>query len=264
MDTVQLENGYVKISNELLEAMALGFPGFTEGSIIMCILRKTYGWNKKSDTISISQLVKMTGRSRRMVIYALQNLEAKKMIFISRSFQKVNEITFNKKYKEWELENTSSQYQKLHLVQKVAPSAKNGKNLVQHSVNNIPKVAPTINTITKDTIQKKGDSQKEVTVIEKTTLPLQGSFSLKEEITQTWIDEIALKYSIPTSFIEKTFKGLELHSASKPDYMVGRTWKGTLESWVFRNLDAYKKNHEVKKKKDTEEEYFIKNILTII
>lgn len=154
MSSPQLENGYIKISNELMDAFSRSFPGFTEGQIVLCVLRKTYGWHKKNDRISISQLVQMTGRSRRMVIYALQNLEAKKMIFVSRSFQEINEITFNKNYSEWKMDEKALQYQKLHLVQKVAPSAKNGTELVQHSVNSIPKVAPTKETLTKDTIQK--------------------------------------------------------------------------------------------------------------
>lgn len=153
-NTPQLEDGYTRIANELVEAMARGCPGFTEGQIIFCILRKTYGWNKKSDKISISQLVEMTGKSRRMIIYALQNLEAKKMITIVRSFQHINEISLNKNYSEWQPEAKSSQYQKLHLVQHIAPSAKFSTNLVQHSVNNIPKVAPTKETTTKEIISK--------------------------------------------------------------------------------------------------------------
>lgn len=149
----QLENGYTKIANDLVDALAKSQPGFTEGQVLWSVIRKTYGWHKKSDKISISQLVKMTGKSRRMVIYAIQNLEAKNMILVSRSFQQVNEITFNKNYNDWVGDAKSNQYQKLHLVQKVAPSATNGKNLVQHSVNDVPKVAPTKETITKETIQ---------------------------------------------------------------------------------------------------------------
>ena len=75
MANPQLENGYTRIANEIIEALARAMPGFTQGQIIWAVLRKTYGWNKKSDQISISQLCEMTGKSRRMVIYSLQNLE---------------------------------------------------------------------------------------------------------------------------------------------------------------------------------------------
>ena len=100
------ENGHVDIANEIAEAFCRGFPGGTEGQLLWAILRKTYGWHKKSDSISISQLVEMTGKSRRMVIYALQNLEAKKMIVIERkrgrgNINEVNKIAFQKNRDLW-------------------------------------------------------------------------------------------------------------------------------------------------------------------
>lgn len=146
----QLEKGYTRISNEILDALCKYHPGFTEGQIIWAILRKTFGWNKKSDRLSISQIQKMTGKSRRMVIYALKNLEGKKMIVINRNqYRLPNEITFQKNYNLW-----------IKGSEKSCISAKNctgaiiGKKVVQLSVKDIPKVAPTKDTYTKDTIQK--------------------------------------------------------------------------------------------------------------
>lgn len=45
-----------------------------EFKVLMAVVRKTYGWGKDSDRISISQLVKMTGVSNRKVIDASESL----------------------------------------------------------------------------------------------------------------------------------------------------------------------------------------------
>ena len=160
--TPQLEDGYTKIANEILEALAKLMPGLTEGQIIYAILRKTYGWHKKEDKISISQLVEMTGKSKRMIIYALQNLEAKKIVFIKRTTlnkeKQPNTIMFNKNHKEWVVQKVALQVKKnreqarissaKHYTTKIG-SAKGCKEVVQKVVKNINSFAHT-----KDTIQK--------------------------------------------------------------------------------------------------------------
>ena len=46
-----------------------------EFKVIMAIVRKTYGWGKNSDRISLSQLTKMTGVSNRKVIDSIRALD---------------------------------------------------------------------------------------------------------------------------------------------------------------------------------------------
>ncbi len=102
----QVEDGYTKIANELLEALIRLMPGNTESRIMLAVIRKTYGWSRKEDKISINQLANMTGKKRRMVIYAVQNLEAKKMLNVKRQrgrghINEINQISLNKNYSEW-------------------------------------------------------------------------------------------------------------------------------------------------------------------
>lgn len=163
MASPQKENGYTPIANELLEAMAkCNCFGFSNGQIVWAILRKTYGWNKKEDKISLSQLGEMTGLSRRTIIYTLQELEAKKILFIIREKQgklnKVNLIKFNKDYETWVVQNSALQVIKNREKAKISSaklrtlkrgSAKLGKRVVQNSVKNGNSFAPT-----KETIQK--------------------------------------------------------------------------------------------------------------
>lgn len=101
MASPQLEDGHTLIANELLEALCRYCPGFSNGQVYMSIIRKTYGFHKKEDSISIGQIMEMTGLSRRSVIYSLQNLEAQKMITIERSEHEVNSIAIQKDYEQW-------------------------------------------------------------------------------------------------------------------------------------------------------------------
>jgi phage replication O-like protein O len=46
-----------------------------EFKVVMAVVRKTYGWGKETDRISLSQLVKMTGVSKPKVIDAVRHLD---------------------------------------------------------------------------------------------------------------------------------------------------------------------------------------------
>jgi len=57
----QKENGYTPIANEIMDALCSHRISGEERQLLDCIIRKTYGWNKKVDEISLSQFMKMTG-----------------------------------------------------------------------------------------------------------------------------------------------------------------------------------------------------------
>ncbi|NMB81592.1 MAG: replication protein, partial [Ignavibacteria bacterium] len=61
MDTPQLENGFTKIANEILEKLSQTYISANEWQVLIVILRRTYGFNKKSDWISNSQFSEATG-----------------------------------------------------------------------------------------------------------------------------------------------------------------------------------------------------------
>ena len=52
--------------------------------VLECIARKTLGWHKRWDVISLSQLVAMTGNSRPSVIKAISGLVDKKIILCGK------------------------------------------------------------------------------------------------------------------------------------------------------------------------------------
>lgn len=76
----QTENGYTAIANELLEALGRINVSGAEMQVFLVILRKTYGFKKKEDYISLSQFTLATGMQKPNVCRALSKLITKNMI----------------------------------------------------------------------------------------------------------------------------------------------------------------------------------------
>ena len=98
----QLENGYLRVANELFDAV-LKFP-FTKRQllIVLAVIRKTYGYGKKSDDMSLSQIEEITGVARPHCSPTINDL-AEMKVLLKRSGQYGQVIGLNKKYSEWEV-----------------------------------------------------------------------------------------------------------------------------------------------------------------
>jgi phage replication O-like protein O len=72
---------YTQIPNDILDEWMNQLSG-AEFKILMAIARKTFGWQKKKDKISINQLIELTGLSKRNIIDSLRKLQFLKIIFI--------------------------------------------------------------------------------------------------------------------------------------------------------------------------------------
>ncbi len=103
MEGPQKEKGYTAIANEIMEALAkIRIPG-VERQCLDFILRKTYGFNKKSDMIALTQFEKGTDLKKQHISRALRGLLSKKIIKITNIGNKTgNLFEFNKYYKTWE------------------------------------------------------------------------------------------------------------------------------------------------------------------
>ncbi len=106
------------------------------------IIRKTWGWRKTSDAISLSQLVEMTGMKKYDIIPARKKLIQMNMIIVA---QKGNgdDLTyaFQKNYDEWVP------------LPKKATLPKKAKTVAQEGNKSLPKTPPTKETYTKETIK---------------------------------------------------------------------------------------------------------------
>lgn len=98
----QLDDGYTKIANELLEAIARLRITSIQFSVLMAVIRKTYGFNKKTDDIGLSQLVKLTGIDKANISRAVRSL-AEMRILIRTEGKFGHNLSINKAYGQWGL-----------------------------------------------------------------------------------------------------------------------------------------------------------------
>ena len=96
----QLENGYTQIANELIEALARFNLSPYESRLLWYIARKTYGYQKKTDAISLGQFALGTGIPVSNVIRTLKKLENRHFITKSKDFY-ICEYGINKHYDQW-------------------------------------------------------------------------------------------------------------------------------------------------------------------
>ncbi len=100
MASPQLEDGYTRIANEIMEALAkTRIPGEAM-QILLVILRKTYGYNKKEDVISLSQFHLATGIIKPSIIRATKLLESMNLIS-KKAKGMVTSYRFNKNLSTW-------------------------------------------------------------------------------------------------------------------------------------------------------------------
>lgn len=93
-----IENGYTKIANELLDAICRTKLTNYEYRVFMMIIRKTYGYNKKTDWIAQKQIVENTGICKANISRTVKELKAKNMIV-----KEGKKIGIQKDYDQWKL-----------------------------------------------------------------------------------------------------------------------------------------------------------------
>jgi phage replication O-like protein O len=80
MANPQKENGHIDIANEIAEALARWHLSSYEQRILWVVFRKTWGWHKKEDWISLSQFCVATGLARSHTCRALKMLVRQNII----------------------------------------------------------------------------------------------------------------------------------------------------------------------------------------
>ena len=78
------EDKYTKFPNELLEAIMSYRFSPTQMAVLLYIVRKTYGWGKHEDQISISKMATSIGRYRSTTMAAVSDLAKLNVIEIEK------------------------------------------------------------------------------------------------------------------------------------------------------------------------------------
>jgi phage replication O-like protein O len=98
----QLENGYTRLANELLDALISAGLTSRQWAVVMAIIRKTYGFNKKADEIGLSQLNLMTGIDKAHLSRTVRELETARVIHREAGTHG-HSLSINKQHKQWGL-----------------------------------------------------------------------------------------------------------------------------------------------------------------
>ncbi|HSW61730.1 MAG TPA: replication protein [Dissulfurispiraceae bacterium] len=102
MANPQLENGFVRIANELLEALARAQLSGNEYRIVLCVLRRTYGHNRKAGDFALHDLISLSGLSKVRCCQVLAILLARNVIISSSSDgNKSRRLSIQKDYEKW-------------------------------------------------------------------------------------------------------------------------------------------------------------------
>ena len=147
MASPQLKNGYIKIANELIEAIMKQNLSGQEFRVLFCIIRKTYGYNKIEDFISLSQIKKLTGLQKIRCSQLLHSLINKKIITLAENLKGViNKIHFNKDFEQWDSPLKVRPFNKSARV----PFNKTARDPLSFTHEPFKKTATTYNNTTKD------------------------------------------------------------------------------------------------------------------
>ncbi|WP_274725932.1 replication protein [Xenorhabdus bovienii] len=91
-----VEDGYTRIANELLESIASSDLTARQLKVMLAIIRKTYGFGKKTDRVADSQIAGITGLSRQNV-----NKAKNELILMNFLILDGNKIGVNKNISCW-------------------------------------------------------------------------------------------------------------------------------------------------------------------
>ncbi|OAH53113.1 hypothetical protein AWH48_12210 [Domibacillus aminovorans] len=110
MADVQLEHGYTKIANELLDVIQHFQFTQNQYKLLMALWRNTYGWNRKECEFSLSYIESVTHLERKRVSEALKTLIQNNVILEVNpgSKNKTKIVSFNKNYDEWSIKQYKS------------------------------------------------------------------------------------------------------------------------------------------------------------
>lgn len=97
MASPKKENGYTSIANEILERLVATPLPVRELQMVLFVIRKTYGHQKKQDLISYTQFELALNCSRPVVAKALQNLLLRRILVRTPLLA----ISFQKDYEKW-------------------------------------------------------------------------------------------------------------------------------------------------------------------
>jgi phage replication O-like protein O len=105
MANPQKEHGYTAIAHELMEALMAANLSGGQFRLLLCLLRQTYGFNRKSASMSASTFADMTGLHPKVVAREIRDLEARGLLLVLREEGRTSSYSLQKDYQRWQTGN---------------------------------------------------------------------------------------------------------------------------------------------------------------
>ncbi|HIH5086955.1 TPA: replication protein [Klebsiella pneumoniae] len=176
-----LDDGFTRIANELLEAVMRAGLSQHQLLVFMAVMRKTYGFNKKSDWVSNEQLSELTG-------ILPHKCSAAKSVLVKRGIltQTGRVIGINKTVSEWSSLPVKGTEKKPYLKKVTLPeSAK--KSLPESGNAYYPNKVNTKDKHTKDNKDNINNPPKSPRAVSFDALAVQLPDWLSAEIWSSWV-----------------------------------------------------------------------------
>ncbi|WP_079987678.1 replication protein [Salmonella enterica] len=154
-----LDDGFTRIANEILEAVMHAGLSKHQLLVFMAVMRKTYGFNKKSDWVSNEQISELTG-------ILPHKCSAAKSVLVKRGIltQTGRVIGINKTVSEWSSLPEKGTEKKPYLKKVNLPESGN-KSLPESGNGYYPNQVNTKDTITKDSKDNSNNPPKSPRVV---------------------------------------------------------------------------------------------------
>ena len=101
MPSPQLEDGHIRIANELFDAECKIKMSGSEWQVYRVIQRQTYGWSRKTAEISISFIAVAAGLHRPRVVEAINRLIHRQMVVRKSGPASTNVYEIQKNFSKW-------------------------------------------------------------------------------------------------------------------------------------------------------------------
>ncbi|HBT5993166.1 TPA: replication protein [Klebsiella pneumoniae] len=176
-----LDDGFTRIANELLEAVMHAGLSQHQLLVFMAVMRKTYGFNKKSDWVSNEQLSELTG-------ILPHKCSAAKSVLVKRGIltQTGRVIGINKTVSEWSSLPVKGKEKKPYLKKVKLPES--GKKSLPESGNAYyPNQVNTKDKHTKDNKDNINNPPKSPRAVSFDALAVQLPDWLSAEIWSSWV-----------------------------------------------------------------------------
>ena len=208
MANPQKEEGYTAIANEILEAIYSYTLSGHELRMVLLVLRKTYGFNKLEDAISLTQMQRALSLSKTRCSQVINKLQSQNIVTVTENINGIGKkYRFNKNFEQW------------RTVKKSVNGYTLKKSTVTQKCNKpLHKSVSTKDTITKDTITKE--------IVYPDWLP-----------KETFIEFVEMRKKLKKPLLEKSYNRFFNHlkkicneSKSTPEeilnYSILNSWQG--------------------------------------